>query len=92
MDFGLKVSTHAIAWRGLILLTLCVIVFGASLRPLGFLPALSISIFLSTLASIRFRPVPSLVVTGAMAVFCWLVFVKGLRLPLPLLGPWLGGY
>ena len=28
---------------------------------------------------------------GGLTLFCVLVFVKGLGLPLPLLGPWLGG-
>ena len=42
-------------------------------------------------ASRSFRLVPTLLLAGALALFCTLVFVAGLGLPFPALGPWLRG-
>lgn len=92
---GLRVPGEApsgIVWRALILLTLCTLLFGFTMRPLGFLPALAATVFLATLASRKFHLVTALTITGVMVVFCWAVFILGLGLPIPLLGPWLGGY
>ncbi|MFG1427810.1 tripartite tricarboxylate transporter TctB family protein [Roseixanthobacter glucoisosaccharinicivorans] len=84
--------TTSIAWRGLILLTLCTVFFGAAIHPLGFLPTLAVTVFLSAMASQKFRVRTALAITVVMVVFCWAVFILGLGLPLSLLGPWLGGY
>lgn len=81
-----------VAWRALIIITVAVVFFGFAVRPLGFLPALAISVFASTLASQLFRLTTALLITAVMTVFAWVVFIKGLGLPMPLLGPWLGGY
>ncbi|WP_341992086.1 tripartite tricarboxylate transporter TctB family protein [Azorhizobium sp. AG788] len=92
---GLRVPGEApsgIVWRALILLTLSTLLFGFAMRPLGFLPALAATVFLATLASRKFNLVTALSITGVMCVFCWAVFILGLGLPIPLLGPWLGGY
>ncbi|QRG08469.1 tripartite tricarboxylate transporter TctB family protein [Xanthobacter dioxanivorans] len=81
-----------IAWRAVVILTFSVVFFGFAVRPLGFLPALGITVFVSALASRKFHIVTALANTAVMVVFAWAVFIKGLGLPLPLLGPWLGGY
>ncbi|GGF66036.1 membrane protein [Azorhizobium oxalatiphilum] len=80
------------AWRALVILVGATLFFGFAMRPLGFLPTLAITVFASTLASTLFRPLTALAITAVMVVFCWGVFILGLGLPLPLLGPWLGGY
>lgn len=81
-----------IAWRALIILTGAIVFFGFAMRPLGFVPALAISVFASTLASQKFRLQTAVINTVILTVFSWAVFIKGLGLPLQLLGPWLGGY
>lgn len=81
-----------IAWRALGVLTFSVVFFGFAVRPLGFLPALAIAVFVSATASRKFNIVTALASAAVMTVFAWAVFIKGLGLPLPLLGPWLGGY
>jgi hypothetical protein len=52
------------------------------------LPAL---VLISAAASDRFRWWLSLLLSAGLAIFCVLVFLNGLGVPLPLLGPWLGG-
>lgn len=79
-------------WRALALVTLAVVLFGLGIRPLGLGPAMGIAVFLSALASQKFNLATGLVSAAIMVAFSWAVFIKGLGLPLPLLGPWLGGY
>ncbi|QFR32762.1 tripartite tricarboxylate transporter TctB family protein [Ancylobacter sp. TS-1] len=79
-------------WQALGLVTLAVVVFGLGIRPLGLGPSMGLAVFISALASRRFNIVTGLASALIMVAFSWAVFIKGLGLPLPLLGPWLGGY
>lgn len=81
-----------VAWRAVLILTSAVSFFGFGVAPLGFVPALAGSIFVSALASRKFSLLAALSNTAIVTAFCWAVFIKGLGLPLALLGPWLGGY
>ncbi|MBK7745025.1 MAG: tripartite tricarboxylate transporter TctB family protein [Betaproteobacteria bacterium] len=79
----------AIAWKGLLLVTLATVLFGALLRPAGLVIALAAVILVSAAASVRFRfDARALALMGALIVFCGLVFVTGLGLPVSLLGTW----
>ena len=82
----------AVTWRGLALVLGAVVFFGLAVQPLGFLPTLAVAVMLSTIASMRFRLVPSVLLTAGLVVLCWAVFIRGIGLPLQLVGPWLGGY
>ncbi len=85
-------APSGIAWRAVIVLTLTILFFGFAMRPLGFIPTIAISVFASTLASTPFKLTTAITIAAIMTVFTWAVFILGLGLPLPLLGPWLGGY
>lgn len=79
-------------WQALGLVTLAVVIFGLGIRPLGLGPSMGLAVFISALASRRFHIVTGLISAAVMVAFSWAVFIKGLGLPLPMLGPWLGGY
>jgi len=80
-----------IAWKGAALVTGATVLFGFLLRPAGLVPALAVLIFSSAAASSRFKlDWRALALMLALIAFCALVFVKGLGLPLPLVGPWFG--
>ena len=79
------------AIQGLILVTGSIFVFGFLVRELGIAVALPILVIVSAYASTKFRWGPTLVMAAGLTVFCVLVFLKGLGIPLPVLGPWLGG-
>jgi putative tricarboxylic transport membrane protein len=79
-----------VPWRGVGLTALAILLFGVAVRPLGLGPALAMAVFLAALASRRFRPVPALVLTACMVLFAWAVFIKGLSVPIRMLGPWFG--
>jgi hypothetical protein len=76
-----------IAWKGMALVTLSTVLFGAMLRPLGLIAALVAMMLVSAAASVKFRfDWRALAMMGGLVVFCALVFVKGLGLPVPLVG------
>jgi hypothetical protein len=81
----------AIAWKPMVLVTVATILFGALLRPAGLVIALAALILVSAAASVKFRvDWRALALMLALIAFCALVFVKGLGLPVPLLGAWFG--
>ena len=78
------------AVREIVLVMLSVIVFGILVRGAGLALAVIAVIMVSGYASIKFKVVPYLLLAVGMAVFCVLIFVKALGLPMPMFGPWLG--
>ena len=82
----------AIAWKPAALVLGGTALFGLLLERTGLLIALPAMIVVGALAS-RYTRL-DLVSVGALigiVVFCALVFVKGLGVPMPLVGTWLGG-
>jgi len=68
-----------------------VLLFGAIARGAGLAIALPLLTIVSASASARFRWGPAIVLAAGLTVFCILVFIKGLGVPLPLLGAWWSG-
>jgi putative tricarboxylic transport membrane protein len=76
--------------KGLLLVLASTLVFGLVVRGAGLVIALPLLVLISASASVRFRWGPSLALALGLTVFCTLVFLKGLGVPLPLLGAWFG--
>ena len=81
----------AFAFKGLVLVSVSVLVFGFIVRGTGLAVAIPLLVIISALASSRFHWRPTLIMAAGLTIFCVLVFVKGLGIPLPIIGPWLGG-
>ena len=81
----------AFAFKGLTLVTVSALVFGFLVRRAGLAVALPLLVIISAYASTRFRWRPTLLIAAGLTVFCALVFLKGLGIPLPIIGPWFGG-
>lgn len=82
----------AFAWKPVLRIVAAVAAFAWLLPRAGFVVALVVLILGSASASTRFSAEPkALALAGALVAFCVLVFVKGLGLPLPLVGEWFGG-
>ena len=81
----------AFAWRPLLIITGATVVFGLLLRGAGLVVALPLFIVVTAYASVYFRWVPTLVLAAVATLLCALVFVKGLGVPMPLVGRWLSG-
>jgi len=80
-----------IAFKGLILVVASVILFGVTVRGAGLAIALPLLVISSAMASSRFRWGWTLAMAVGLTVFCVLVFIKGLGVPLPVIGAWFGG-
>lgn len=81
-----------IPWRALVVITVSIVLYGVTLRGLGLVPALALTVLVSTFAGDKWSAVRAIALTAILVVSCTLVFVNGLGLPLSLFGPWVGGY
>jgi hypothetical protein len=81
----------AFAFKGIALVGSSILLFGVIVRGAGVAVALPLLVILSALASAKFRWVPTLFIAVGLTIFCILVFIKGLGIPLPIIGPWLSG-
>jgi hypothetical protein len=70
------------AWRALVLIIGAVIVFGASVRSLGLVPAVMATALMSCWATGQFRVHQALLTAALLALFCWGIFILGLGLAL----------
>jgi Tripartite tricarboxylate transporter TctB family len=85
-------AISALAWRPLILVLGATVLFGLLLERVGVLIALPCLIVVGALASRNSRlNATSIAAMVALIAFCVVVFVKGLGLPMPLIGTWFGG-
>ena len=80
---------HAVAWKPLVLILSACALFGLLLNKIGLIGALLALCIVSAAASKEFRfdwkMMAGLV---ALIAFCALVFVKGLGVPMPIVGSW----
>jgi Tripartite tricarboxylate transporter TctB family. len=79
----------AIAWRGMLFILPAPVVFGLTVRGLGFIPALFLAAFIACFASQRMRPLGALVISACITIFSVVVFSYALGLPFERFGPWL---
>lgn len=69
-------------WRPLVVVTAAVLAFAGTVETLGLVPAVLILVGLGNLAGQPLRPVPLVLLGGALAAGCVALFVWGLGLPL----------
>ena len=89
MSKGVPIDRFAI--RGLILILISTVLFGILLRGAGIIVAIPILVIVSAFARKGPRWVSTILLAAGLTVFCVLVFVKGLGIPVVLIGPWFGG-
>lgn len=78
-------------FKGLALVVVSTVLFGLLVRGAGLVIALPLLVIVSASASKDFRWTSSLLMAAGLTLFCALVFLKGLGIPLPILGRWFGG-
>jgi hypothetical protein len=79
----------ALAWRGMLFILPTPILFGLTVRGLGFVPSIFLTAFVASFASRRMGVVMALALSAAVTVFCTAVFSYALGLPFQRFGPWL---
>ena len=76
-------------WRGIVLVLGTIIFFAATIRGLGFIPVVLISAFATAMSSSRNSVVQALIVSGGRCLLCYVIFIVGLGMLVPMFGPWL---
>ncbi|MCV3240588.1 tripartite tricarboxylate transporter TctB family protein [Mesorhizobium sp. ZC-5] len=82
-------SVGTIAWRGIFFITLAPIIFGLTVRGLGFVGAVFVTALFACFASFKMKPLSALALAAALTAFSTVVFSYGLNLPFERFGPWL---
>ena len=72
-----------IAWRPLVLICGAVVAFALVFEASGLVPAILVSVSIANYATPENRWTTAVVLSAVLAFFAWLLFVKGLSLPLP---------
>ena len=72
-----------LAWKP-VPIVLAVGVFAYSVRKIGVVPAIFLTVFVSSIADRRLTPLLGIVVAVALSILAWLIFARGLNLPLPM--------
>ena len=80
----------AFTFRGLFLVVGSTLLFGLIVRGAGLIIALPLLVIISSYASRQFRWWYALALAAGLTFFCILIFLKGLGVPLPILGSWFG--
>jgi hypothetical protein len=76
--------------KGLAAVLAATILFGLLLRGGGLIVALPVLVVASALASSRFRWRQSLLLAAGLTLACTMIFLKGLGVPIPMVGSWFG--
>jgi hypothetical protein len=79
------------AFKGMALVLGSTVLFGLLVRHTGVIVALPLLVIISAMASNEFKWGASILAAIVLSVFCILVFLRGLGIPLPIIGPWFGG-
>jgi len=78
-------------WRPLVLILGAGLTFAVGVDPLGFVPALSLTLLIAGFAYPGFGLAPLVATVAGVTAFCWAVFIYGVSLPIPSFGPIFGG-
>jgi hypothetical protein len=85
-------SIGRIAWKPMLLVLGSITAFGILINRAGLIVAALVLVLGCAAASDRFRlGVMPLLGLAALIAFCAAVFVVGMGIPMPLVGPWLSG-
>ena len=77
-------------WRGLLLVIISTLLFGALVRGAGLVVATPVLVGISAFGSHLFKWKVTAMLAIGLTAFCVVVFVYALGLPMPVIGPWLG--
>ena len=83
-------SVPKMSFKPIFFISLALILFGYLLKPLGFILALVLMVFVSAFGGHEFKAKEVSILTVVLIIFSVLVFVKGLTLPFPLWPAFLG--
>ena len=77
-------ASGGVAWRPVVFVTSSLVVFGLALERLGLVLAIVLLTGIGAAAGRGMRPLETLIATLVLIVLCWLIFIVGLSLTIPL--------
>jgi hypothetical protein len=86
---AIRFDPRVLPWRGIVLLCLAPVLLGLTIRGLGLLPSVFLTSMVSAFASRTQTLRLAIPVSAGLAVFCAIIFGLILKLPIPVIGPWL---
>jgi hypothetical protein len=81
----------AFALKPMVLIALGTVVFGLLIRDAGLVVSIVLLVLITAYSSMNFSWRTAGLLAAGLSVFCVIVFVKGLGLSIPIVGPLLGG-
>ncbi|MCO5091341.1 tripartite tricarboxylate transporter TctB family protein [Bosea sp. (in: a-proteobacteria)] len=79
-----------VPWRAVAFLSVAVVVFAGTLEGLGLLPVVFLTSLVASMASKELHFGKAVLVSAGLAILSTAIFAWGVRLPVPVLGPWFG--
>lgn len=77
-------TSGAVAWRPVVFVTLSLVVFGLALERLGLVLSILLLTSIGAVAGRSMRPLETAIATLVLIALCWLIFIVGLSLTIPL--------
>ena len=77
-------TSGEVAWRPIVFVTLSLVVFGLALERLGLVLSILLLTGIGAVAGRSMRPLETAIATLVLIALCWLIFIVGLSLPIPL--------
>lgn len=80
--FFKRAALEAIEWRPFLFVAASILAFGLAMDRFGLMAAIFAAIVVSAMADTRSRPLPVLALALGMCVLSYLLFIKGLGMPI----------
>jgi putative tricarboxylic transport membrane protein len=77
-------ASGAAAWRPVVFVTLSLVVFGLAIERLGLVLSITLLTGIGAAAGRGVRPLETAIATLVLIALCWLIFIVGLSLTIPL--------
>jgi hypothetical protein len=78
-----------VPWKAAVLISVALLLFGATVRGLGVIASVFLTALLAGLAGRRSGILAPVVISVGLTVTCVLIFIVALQLRLSLVGPWI---
>lgn len=96
--FGLIIAVRSLSlngppveipnWRPIVVVLAAIGMFSLLIQRVGFAPTVLVTAILGAWATAEVKPLESIVLGVALTAFCVVVFIYGLRQPIPVFGVW----
>jgi hypothetical protein len=86
---GEKGEIGPVPWRAMVLILGPIMFFGFTVRGLGLVVSLFVTVLAASFASRRTSVASAFLIAIGLTVACVVIFTEALGLPVPLFGPWL---